>query len=60
MYLIQQDRCTRCCGCIDYCPEIAMSLVDDSVTIDEDLCIECDNCVDVCPTRAVSSEPEEK
>ncbi len=55
MIKIDQDKCTGCGGCIDLCPVIAISMIDDSVLIGNDTCTECKICVKACPVNA----PEE-
>jgi ferredoxin len=55
MIRIDQDKCTGCGGCIDLCPVIAISMIDDRVLIDNDTCTECKICVKACPVNA----PEE-
>jgi ferredoxin len=55
MIKIDQDKCTGCGGCIDLCPVIAISMIDDRVLIDNDTCTECKICVKACPVNA----PEE-
>ena len=55
MIRIDQDNCTGCGGCIDLCPVIAISMIDDRVLIDNDICTECKICVKACPIN----EPEE-
>ena len=52
MVKIDADKCVGCGGCIDLCPSIAISMIDDLVTIDDQLCTECGICVKVCPMRA--------
>ena len=55
MIRIDQDKCTGCGGCIDLCPVIAISMIDDRVLIDNDTCTECKICIKACPINA----PEE-
>jgi ferredoxin len=55
MIRIDQDKCTGCGGCIDLCPVIAISMIDDRVLIDNNTCTECKICVKACPINA----PEE-
>ena len=55
MIRIDQDKCTGCGGCIDLCPVIAITMIDDRVVIDSDTCTECKICVKACPINA----PEE-
>ena len=52
MVKINTDVCTGCGGCIDLCPVIAISMVDDMVQVDNDICTECKICVKVCPVNA--------
>ena len=52
MVKIDFDKCVGCGGCIDLCPSIAISMIDDIVTIDDQLCTECGICVKVCPMNA--------
>jgi ferredoxin len=52
MVKINTDVCTGCGGCIDLCPAIALSMVDDKVQVDNDICTECKICVKVCPVNA--------
>ena len=52
MVMIETSKCVGCGGCIDLCPAIAISMINDVVTVDEELCTECSTCVRVCPMRA--------
>ncbi len=52
MITIDLEKCTGCGGCIDLCPSIAISMIQDVVTIDQEICTECKICVKVCPMRA--------
>ena len=52
MVAIDKEKCTGCGGCIDLCPEIAMSLVNDVATVNNELCTECGTCIKVCPMKA--------
>jgi len=52
MVVIAQDICTGCGGCIDLCPAIAISMVDDKAFINSELCTGCAICVKVCPVNA--------
>jgi len=57
MVTIDPAKCVGCGGCIDLCPAIAISMINDVVTIDHELCTECSICVKVCPMKApVASE----
>ena len=52
MVRIDAEKCTRCGGCIDLCPVIAISMINDVVTVDDERCTGCGICVKVCPMRA--------
>jgi ferredoxin len=53
---INSDVCTGCGGCIDLCPAIAISMVNDMVVVNNDICTECQICIKVCPMRAPYAE----
>ena len=52
MVKIDKDKCTDCGGCIDLWPEIAISMINDIVTVNDKLCTECGTCIKVCPVKA--------
>jgi electron transfer flavoprotein alpha subunit len=49
---IDSDVCTGCGGCIDICPVIAISMINDVVTVDPETCTECGTCIKLCPMNA--------
>jgi len=52
MVKIDTSKCTGCGGCIDLCPVIAISMIDDVVNVNNEICKECGICIKVCPMRA--------
>ena len=54
MVTIDTTKCTGCGGCIDLCPVIAISLIDDVACVNSELCTECGTCIKVCPMQAPS------
>jgi electron transfer flavoprotein alpha subunit len=52
MVEIDSDVCTGCGGCIDICPVIAISMINDVVTVDPETCTECGTCIKLCPMNA--------
>ncbi len=50
MVKIEENKCNGGCGaCIDLCPVIAMSLINDVLTVNNELCNDCGICIKVCP-----------
>lgn len=52
MIKIDSEKCTGCGGCIDLCPAIAISMINDVVTVNNEICTGCKICIKVCPMRA--------
>jgi ferredoxin len=52
MIKIDKDKCKRCGGCIDLCPVIAISMINDVVIVNNEICTECGTCVKICPMMA--------
>jgi len=46
-------RCIGCRSCLDICPDDALSLGSDGMTIDRDRCQECFSCEGHCPSLAL-------
>lgn len=46
---ILNKLCIKCMKCIETCPNFALSIVDDDVTVDHEKCILCGYCSPVCP-----------
>lgn len=58
MVKMDSNKCTGCGGCIDLCPAIAISMINDVVIINDELCTGCSICIKVCPMRAPYEEKE--
>ena len=58
MVVIDTEKCVGCGGCVDLCPSIAISMINDVVTIDAGLCTVCSICIKVFPMRAPHSVEE--
>lgn len=56
--------CIGCSGCVDECPNGAISLVDMDYVIDPERCTECvgafpePQCAELCPTLCIAPDPE--
>lgn len=52
--LYDENRCTRCQTCVHICPEKAISLSDNRISIHSGKCSKCLQCVHGCPSDALS------
>jgi pyruvate ferredoxin oxidoreductase delta subunit len=58
---IDYSKCTRCTLCWVYCPDAAITrLEDDSPKIDYDYCKGCGVCANECPVKAITMHKEEE
>jgi pyruvate formate lyase activating enzyme len=48
-----EARCIGCCSCLTTCPEGALSLGDEGITISRALCQGCGRCAQACPSTAL-------
>jgi uncharacterized protein len=53
---IAKKACTACGGCIENCPEDAISMMDGKAVIDSGICIGCGECLAVCRFDAVKHD----
>lgn len=61
-YVVKANKelCNACETCIDICPFDALSLVNDSVSVNWGKCMGCGVCVDKCPEKVLSLVRDEK
>jgi len=50
---IDDERCTACLTCLEYCIHDAIKESKDTVKIDKGKCTGCAGCMSVCPERAI-------
>ncbi len=50
---VDDDQCTACLTCLDYCIHGAIKKVKSKVKINKDLCTGCAGCMAVCPEHAI-------
>jgi len=55
---VEKTMCIGCGVCVDECPVDAVSMSDQTASIDDLLCIRCGRCHDVCPQEAVRHDSE--
>ncbi|MDP2236310.1 MAG: ATP-binding protein [Bacteroidales bacterium] len=58
--IINEELCTNCGICIDYCRFEAISNIEDKVTISETSCDGCKLCSRICPFQAISMQSNDK
>jgi ferredoxin len=57
MPFVNNDKCTGCDICIEFCPVDAVIKQEGKAYISVD-CVECGACIDECPEGAISIEEE--
>ncbi|OPY79001.1 MAG: Ferredoxin [Syntrophorhabdus sp. PtaU1.Bin153] len=50
---VNPKMCKRCKTCITYCPAGAISVGDETASINQDTCLGCGECIAVCPYEAI-------
>jgi pyruvate ferredoxin oxidoreductase delta subunit len=58
--VIDEDTCTRCFTCVDYCPDGIIARTDEGPVIDYNLCKGCGVCAKECLFNAINMEREMK
>lgn len=53
MYAVDEDLCTGCGLCVEYCPSGAIRMIGQTVEIEEGLCTSCGSCAESCPQEAI-------
>lgn len=51
---VDDEKCNLCQTCIENCPRVALSLVNDQIRLDSEICIGCGECAAICPQKAIS------
>lgn len=53
---LNDDLCTGCRKCVNFCRFHALSIVANKVHVFEQVCHSCGGCAELCPTKAISEE----
>ena len=53
--LYKKGKCLRCGTCVRLCPQQALHLGEEGITLDAGRCTHCDLCTDECPTMALET-----
>lgn len=56
--VVDEETCTRCWLCVDYCPEGVIDRGERSAKINWNLCKGCGVCAEECPANAIEMERE--
>ena len=55
--LIDLSRCTGCGKCVEACPFMALSLIEDKIAREDEKCMNCNDCLYLCPEGVFSLPP---
>ncbi len=58
MLYVDEKRCSGCGRCVDVCPAEAITIQDNTATINQNLCAECEACAAACPEGAILTVTE--
>lgn len=59
VYKIDPDKCTKCGGCYNICPQNAIEDDCGNYTIDPKKCEACGVCAEQCPANAIDETVED-
>ncbi|MGM0472097.1 MAG: P-loop NTPase [Bacillota bacterium] len=54
--VIDQQQCTQCQECVDFCQYNALALFGDELMVFSELCHSCGGCKHICPEGAIAEE----
>lgn len=57
--VIDNDLCSKCRACVDFCKFNALAFLNDKVTVFEDICHSCGGCSIVCGAGAISEKDKQ-
>jgi len=53
---VDENRCTGCHACVDFCKFNALALIGSTLMVFNEICHSCGGCVLVCPRKALSEK----
>lgn len=56
---VNDDKCTACRKCVDFCEYNALAMMLDNVLVFEEVCHSCGGCKIVCPETAITEKEKE-
>ncbi|MFW6252035.1 MAG: ATP-binding protein [Halanaerobium sp.] len=56
---VNDDKCTACRKCVDFCEYNALAMMLDNVLVFEEVCHSCGGCKIVCPEDAITEKEKE-
>jgi len=56
---VDDDKCTACRKCVDFCEYNALAMMLDNVLVFEEVCHSCGGCKIVCPENAITEKEKE-
>mgnify|MGYP006283817371 FL=1 len=56
---VDDDKCTACRKCVDFCEYNALAMMLDNVLVFEEVCHSCGGCKIVCPENAITEKERE-
>src|SRR6056297_4289489 len=57
--VVDDDKCTACRKCVDFCEYNALAMMLDNVLVFEEVCHSCGGCKIVCPENAITEKESE-
>jgi len=57
--VVDDDKCTACRKCVDFCEYNALAMMLDNVLVFEEVCHSCGGCKIVCPEEAITEKEKE-
>jgi Fe-S-cluster-containing hydrogenase component 2 len=50
---VSKEKCIGCGQCVEVCPTVAISMMNDKALVASEECIHCETCIDECDKDAI-------